>query len=250
MKSIAEVLIRMNEIVSECKSKESRVGYFAVLYRQVTRRIQQGILNMEFEDNPRMETLDLIFAKRFIDAYELWSHGQQPTKSWKIAFNASKFSNYLALQHLFLGINAHINLDLGIATSETMEGDDLMGIQNDFNQINSILSELVYGVKSNISTISPIFGWLVPLTKGKDEKLLNFSIQLARDGAWKFAGEYHLAPNKEFQIESRDQNISNLAQQLINPGKFLSFLIKIVGFTEWKSVSKTMDQLDMVMKKF
>jgi len=249
MKSIGEVLNRMDQIVSECKLKQSRIGYFAVLYRQVTRRIQQGIINQEFEDNPRMEKLDVIFAKRFVDAYDLWEVEKKPTESWKLAFEASQSSRFLALQHLFLGINAHINLDLGIAASETMESDDLMGIQNDFNQINSILGELVDGVKSNISTISPIFGWLVPLTKGKDEMLLNFSIQLARDGAWKFAGEYHLAPNKEFQIQSRDQNISNLAQQLINPGKFLSFLIKIVGFAEWKSVSKTMDQLDIVMKK-
>jgi hypothetical protein len=243
MKSIAEVLIRMDKIVSECKSKESRIGYFAVLYRQVTRRIQKGILNREFEDNPRMETLDILFAKRFIDAYELWSHGIQPTKSWDTAFEASKSSNYLALQHLFLGINAHINLDLGIAASETMAGKDLIGIQKDFNQINAILGELVDGVKANMSTVSPIFGWLIPLAKRKDEMLLNFSIQLARDGAWKYAGEYHLAPDKDSQLKDRDRNISKLAAKLINPGRFLLFLVRIVAFAEWKSVSKAMDKL-------
>jgi hypothetical protein len=100
MKSIAEVLIRMDEIVSECKSKESRIGYFAVLYRQVTRRIQKGVLNREFEDNPRMETLDILFAKQFINAHELWSHGMHPTKSWDTAFEASKSNNYLAIQYL------------------------------------------------------------------------------------------------------------------------------------------------------
>lgn len=248
MKSIAEVLIRMDEIVSECRSKESRIGYFAVLYRQVTLRIKQGILNREFEDNPRMEKLDILFAKRFIDAYELWLQGKQPTKSWKIAFDASQSNSYLVLQHLFLGINAHINLDLGIAASQTMEGSDLNEIRNDFNKINSILAELVDGVKANISTVSPIFGWLIPLAKEKDEMFLNFSIQLARDGAWKYAGEYHLAPDKKFQIRDRDENISKLAEKLINPGKLLSFLVKIIGFAEWKSVNKTMDQLDVLVK--
>jgi hypothetical protein len=147
-----------------------------------------------------------------------------------------------------LGINAHINLDLGIAASETMVERDLQGIQKDFNQINSILGELVDGVKNNISTLSPIFGWLIPLAKGKDEMLLNFSIQLARDGAWKYAGEYHLNPDKEFQIKDRDGNISKLAKKLINPGKLLSFLVKIVAFAEWKSVSKSMDQLDALVE--
>jgi hypothetical protein len=249
MKTIDEVLIRMDQIVTECKAQQSRIGYFAILYRQVTRRVKEGIARGEFEDNPRMEILDVLFAKRFIDAYERWKSGSTPTESWRIAFEASESSGNLVLQHLFLGINAHINLDLGIAASETMLGKDLLGIQADFNKINAVLAELVDGVKANISTVSPIFGWLVPLAKGKDEMLLNFSIQLARDGAWKYAGEYHAVTDKDFQVRNRDMTISKLAQKLINPGKFLAFIVKIVAFAEWKSVSKTMDQLDAVVEE-
>lgn len=249
MKTIDEVLIRMDEIVAECKAVNSRIGYFAILYRQVTRRIKQGILALEFEDNPRMEQLDVLFAGRFIEAYETWKTGNKPTQSWLDAFEASKSTKHLVLQHLFLGINAHINLDLGISAAETMEGEPIQGIQNDFNKINAVLAELVDGVKSNISTVSPVFGLLIPLAKGRDEMLLNFSIQLARDGAWKYAGEYYAAIDKPLILADRDQNISKLAKKLINPGKFLSFLVKIVGFAEWKSVAKTMDQLDVVAKK-
>ena len=249
MKTIDEVLIKMDEIVAECIAANSRIGYFAILYRQVTRRIKQGILALEFEDNPRMERLDVLFAGRFIEAYETWKTGNKPTQSWLDAFEASKSTKHLVLQHLFLGINAHINLDLGISAAETMEGEPIQGIQNDFNKINAVLAELVDGVKSNISTVSPVFGLLIPLAKGRDEMLLNFSIQLARDGAWKYAGEYYAANDKPLILADRDQNISKLARKLINPGKFLSFLIKIVGFAEWKSVAKTMDQLDIVAKK-
>lgn len=249
MKTIEEVLVRMDQIVEECKNQQSRIGYFAILYRQVTRRVRDGILAGEFEDNPRMEVLDVLFAKRFIDAYELWKARQKPTESWRLAFDASKNSGHLVLQHLFLGINAHINLDLGIAASETMAGKDINGIKGDFDKINSVLSELVDGVKANISAVSPVFGLVMPLAKGRDELLLNFSIQLARNGAWKYAGEYHADPNKDYQIQDRDKNIAALAKKLINPGKLLGFLIKIVAFAEWKSVSKTMDQLDQVADK-
>jgi hypothetical protein len=195
-----------------------------------------------------MEVLDVLFAKRFIDAYELWKAGQKPTESWRIAFESSKNTGHLVFQHLFLGINAHINLDLGIAASETMSGKDLNEIKGDFDKINSVLSELVDGVKANISVVSPVFGLVIPLAKGRDELLLNFSIQLARDGAWKYAGEYHADGDKTFQIQDRDKKIAALAKKLINPGKLLGFLIKIVAFAEWKSVSKTMDQLDFVIK--
>lgn len=249
MKTIDEVLSRMDEIVAECGQKNSRIGYFAILYRQVTRRIKKGIELQEFEDNPRMERLDVLFAGRFIDAYDTWKSGQQPTKSWDIAFESSKSSSYLVLQHLFLGINAHINLDLGISAAETVGSEPLEGIQKDFNQINSILAELVDGVKANISKVSPVFGLLIPLAKGRDEMLLNFSIQLARDGAWKYAGEYYSGVDREALIKDRDLNISNLANKLIRPGKFLSFIVKVIGFAEWKSVSNTMNQLDIVAKK-
>jgi len=249
MKTIDDVLVRMDQIVAECKSNQSRIGYFAILYRQVTRRIRDGILVREFEDNPRMEKLDILFAGRFINAYDSWVIGNKPTESWLIAFEASKVSKHLVLQHLFLGINAHINLDLGISAADTMGTEPISGIQNDFNKINAVLAELVDGVKVNISKVSPIFGWLIPLAKGRDEMLLNFSIQLARDGAWKYAGEYYACPDRAVSIEERDVNISKLANKLINPGKFLLFIIKMVGFAEWKSVSRTMEQLDEVVKE-
>jgi len=249
MNTINEVLFRLDEIVEECRIRQSRIGFFAILYRQVTRRVKEGILKGEFEDNPRMEMLDVLFAKRFIDAYDLWRGGQKPSQSWFVAFEASMKSNHLVLQHLFLGINAHINLDLGISASDTMAGKNIAGIEGDFNKINAVLAELVDGVKVNISTVSPIFGWLMPLTKGRDEMLLNFSVQLARNGAWKFAGEYHLAADKKLAIQDRDKNISALAGKLINPKKFLATIIKIIGFAEWKSVSRTIDQLDFVVKR-
>ena len=247
MGTIQEVLNRLDNIVAECRNNQSRIGYFTVLYRQVTRRVRDWILAGEFEDNERMEVLDVLFAKRFIDAYEEWKSGKTPTESWRLAFEASENSKHLVLQHLFLGINAHINLDLGIAASETMKGKELSGIKGDFDQINSLLSELVDDVKANIGKVSPIFGLLIPLAKGKDELLLNFSIQLARDGAWKYANEYHSSTNQIQEIKNRDKTIGELARKLINPGKFLGFLIRIVGFAEWKSVSKTTHQLDSMI---
>ncbi|WP_192346640.1 DUF5995 family protein [Algoriphagus sp. Y33] len=249
METIDEVLVRMDQIVDECRNNQSRIGYFAILYRQVTRRIRDGILAREFEDNPRMEKLDVLFAGRFIDAYASWKSGMRPTESWLMAFEASKASSHLVLQHLFLGINAHINLDLGISAADTMGAEPIAEIQNDFNKINAVLAELVDGVKANISTVSPIFGWLVPLAKGRDEMLLNFSIRLARDGAWKYAGEYYACEDRPASVFERDMTIAKLANKLINPGKFLLFIVKIVSLAEWKSVSRTMDQLDMVVKE-
>ena len=249
MNTIDEVIARMDEIVADCKSKSSRIGYFAVLYRQVTIRIKNGILNSEFDDNPRMEKLDVLFAKRFIDAYDAFHSGQKPTSSWAHAFEAANSSKHLVLQHLLLGINSHINLDLGIAAVETMDGEGLVSLQNDFIKINSILSELVEGVKSNIGTISPFFSRIILFAKGKEEILVNFSIKLARDGAWKFAMKYQAAKDRIDSLHRRDKTIAILAKGLTNPGIKLRFWVWLIGLSEWKSVPEIMEQLNKSVKE-
>ncbi|MCL6260296.1 DUF5995 family protein [Aquiflexum sp. TKW24L] len=245
MKTIDEVIARMDQIVAECKSKSSRIGYFAILYRQVTIRIKNGILNSEFEDNPRMEKLDVLFAKRFIDAYDTYQSGQKPTASWIHAFKAAESSKHLVLQHLLLGINSHINLDLGIAAVETIDGGDLISLQNDFNKINAVLAELVDSVKSNVGTMSPFFHTIIRFAKGKEEILVNFSIKLARDGAWRFARKYQTAEDKADCIQKRDKAIAILAKGLTNPGIKLRMWVWLIGLAEWKSVPEIMEQLNM-----
>ena len=102
-----------------------------------------------------MEILDVIFANRFIKAHELWKSEKNPSESLRLAFEARKNSKLLVLQHLFLGINTHFNLGLGIAASDTMVRKNHMDIRGHFDKINSVLAELVDGVKAKISTISP-----------------------------------------------------------------------------------------------
>ncbi|MCH7410862.1 DUF5995 family protein [Belliella sp. DSM 111904] len=249
MKNIQEVISKMDEIIGECESESSRIGYFAILYRQVTVRIALGIAKGEFEDNPRMEHLDIIFAKRFIDAYEGYKSGKLITKSWQTAFDAAKSKHHIVLQHLLLGINAHINLDLGIAAVETVGTANLSTIKNDFDNINVVLGELVDGVKNNIGALSPLFRLLIRFAKDKDELLVNFSIRIARDGAWKFANDYHLAIDKADCISTRDLIIAGLAEEMIRPGSRLSNILKIISFTEWRSVTSNMKQLDQVVKE-
>jgi hypothetical protein len=248
MKTIDEVIARMDQIVAECKSKSSRIGYFAILYRQVTIRIKNGILNAEFEDNLRMEKLDVLFAKRFIEAYDTYQSGQKPTASWLHAFEATNSTKHLVLQHLLLGINSHINLDLGIAAVETVGSGNILALQNDFNKINTVLAELVDGVKNNLGVMSPFFNTIIRFAKGKEEILVNFSIKVARDGAWRFAQKYQTAEDKAYCIQKRDKAIALLAKGLTNPGIKLRLWVWLIGLAEWKSVPEIMDQLDKAAK--
>lgn len=245
MSSIDAVLQKMDDIVDQCKREQLRAGYFAVLYRFVTLRIKEGIVNGEFDDNDRMEQLDTIFAQRFFDAFDghYNNSGMPVSQSWEHAFNSAESANFIIMQHLLLGINAHINLDLGIAAVETMEGDNLDLIQEDYNRINAILASLVDDVTSNMSRISLFFGPMIRLARGADEMLVEFSIVVARDGAWKFAHEYSKAQNKQLAIQERDTKIADLAKCMTQTGPYLSFIIKVIRWGEFHSLPSNLDRL-------
>ncbi|AFL80659.1 hypothetical protein Aeqsu_1163 [Aequorivita sublithincola DSM 14238] len=245
--TIDEVIARLDSIIdSEC-AKNSRMAYFPILYRKVTIRIKEGILNSEFENNQRMEKLDVLFANRYIDAYDCLGATKPYTQSWKNAFEASQKDTLLIMQHLLLGINAHINLDLGIAVAETV-GDDgeLMSFENDFNKINEILGSMIANVEAKIISVSPLFGLLDRFGKGREDKLVSFSINVARDGAWLFANQYHFSPTKEIELKSRDTIIAILAEKLIHQKSWvLKYLVKTIAFFEKNDVP----QIVAVLKK-
>ena len=246
-KTIDEVIARLDQIIeSEC-ANNSCMAYFPILYRKVTVRIKEGILNNEFENNARMEKLDVLFANRYIYAYESLGNLKPFTKSWKNAFEAAKTGKLLIMQHLLLGINAHINLDLGIAVAETV-GDDgeLMDFENDFNKINEILGSMIANLEAKIISVSPLFGLLDRFGKGREDKLVSFSINIARDGAWLFANQYHISPNKASELKSRDTRIALLAEKLITQKSWLlKYLVKTIYFFEKKDVP----QIVAVLKK-
>ncbi len=236
--TINEVISKLDEIITTECTANSCMAYSPILYRKVTLRIKEGILNNEFENGGRMETLDVLFANRYIIAYRQMIAGKAPTLSWKNAFEAAKRGNLLIMQHLLLGINAHINLDLGIAVAETVgEDGELMNFEDDFNKINGILASMVAGVESKIIKVSPLFGLLDRLGKGREDKLVTFSLNVARDGAWMFANQYHISPRKDEVLKERDFAIGCVAEKLITQkSKFLKFLVKIIYFFEKKDV--------------
>ena len=101
-----------------------------------------------------MEKLDVIFALRYIDAWKAWISGKPLTQSWQVAFDASKNGGTVILQQMLLGINAHINLNLGIAASETVGSQgSIVNILHDFDTINAILAPLVDEVQKDLTQV-------------------------------------------------------------------------------------------------
>ncbi len=88
-RTIDEVLQQLDRIVEFSLAEESRLGYFAALYRKVTRKVKEGIESGLFEDGARMEGLDVVFAGRYLAALELFRRGEAPSAAWQVAFEAA-----------------------------------------------------------------------------------------------------------------------------------------------------------------
>ncbi|WP_245896550.1 DUF5995 family protein [Flavobacterium sediminis] len=247
--SIDEVIAILNTIIDESVQQSSPLGYFAVLYCKVTEKVKEGIANGMFQNGPRMERLDIIFANRYIKAYYEYRNGIQASSCWEVAFEYAEDYWGIVLQHLLLGMNAHINLDLGIAAAEVAPKDAINDLHDDFNTINEILSGLVGNVEKALSDVWPVLKWILKKTKHIDTFLIDFSMQEAREGAWKFAVE--LAPlnanQSEECIEKRDYSITKVADLVVKPGKIASFLFKIMRLFEIGSVDAKIEKLRKVI---
>ncbi|MEP0263197.1 DUF5995 family protein [Dokdonia sp.] len=243
--TIDEVILTLEDIIAIEIADNSNLAFFPILYKKVTERIKLGIAQKEFEDNPRMERLDVIFANRYLKAYFLYKEDKKPSLSWENAFEAAKNKKLLIIQHLLLGINAHINLDLGIAVSETIgKQGDLESIHNDFNKINEILASMVDGVQQKIGRVSPFFYVLDKVADGKEDLIATFSINIARDEAWIFANEYHDTSDKEAVFAKRDTSIGNLALKLsTTKSRILRWVIRFIRWFESKNIAKVAEVL-------
>lgn len=247
IKTIDNVISTLKEIIDDSIKQENPLGYFAALYLKVTLKVKEGIQKNFFDDGPRMEKLDVIFAKRYIDAYSNYQSNKPITESWKKAFELA--DNYwpIVLQHLLIGMNAHINLDLGIAAAEVSKGQPIQDLKNDFDKINTILSSLVAEVENDLAIIWPFLRTILKYTKKVDDFLVDFSMKIARDGAWNFAVTLANTPSSKIKntIHQRDLDIEKIAELITKPGLIATIIFGIIRLGEKGSVSQKINDLMM-----
>ena len=244
-RTIDDVLEELDLIMAWSLDEESRLGFFATLYRKVTARVKEGIEEGFFDDGARMERLDVVFATRYFEALAHFARGERPTAAWQLAFEAVDRWRYLILQQLLAGINAHINLDLGIAAAEVAPGDELPALKADFDRINEILFSLVAEVEGAIGEVSPWIAFLERLGGKAGDALVRFSLSVARDGAWRLAGRLAPLPPAEWgpAVERRDASTAKLGREILSPGPFLRWGLLAIRLRESSDVRRILEVL-------
>ena len=228
---IDDVLVKLSGVIAS--RRNSPLVFFPAVYRATTARVKAGIENGIFVDGPRMERFVTAFANRYLAALDAQG-GSGPARSWQVAFDAGARPHTMILQHVLVGMNAHINYDLPLVVIEVANGDKIANIEEDFNAINDILVDLLDPVQKVIDAFSPLLHILDKVGGRNDEELVTFSIRTARTEAWHEATR--LADESPEQRErsrvSLDRRVALLASSIIVPDGALGLASSLIARTE------------------
>lgn len=177
-------------------------GYFAALYARVTERIARAIAAGEFDDGARMDRFATTFAGYYLRART----DAGPPRCWRACHDVADRPDLLIVQHLVLGINAHVNHDLALAVVEVAgPGGDVQPVRRDFDAVNDVLAEAYGDILADLDRVSR---WANELARLGGEQLFNFSLRAARRQAWAaaecLAGLPDDAARERYRVELDD----------------------------------------------
>jgi hypothetical protein len=249
--NIDDVVDGLAGIVRKASHAGDRAGYFAALYRQVTVEVRTAIHHGLFDDGARMDRFDTLFGNRYFDAYDAWRRDRGGPRCWRTAFGLLDDADTVIVQHLILGVNAHINLDLAIAAARTSPGEAIQELRRDFLLINDILARVVLAVQSSVGDVSP-FLWVLDQVGGRtDERILDFSIRQSREEAWHnavlLAGQNET--EREATIERLDVRTDVLARLTARPGGLVRSALRLIRSGESDDVPAVIAHLDRAMER-
>jgi Family of unknown function (DUF5995) len=228
-----DVLVKLTHIIHDQRDRSSPLAFFPAVYRTTTARVRAGIQGGTFADGARMDRLVTTFANRYLAALTANGDPKSP-RSWQVAFDAAGRQHLMILQHVLLGMNAHINFDLPLAVVETANGGSVDALEADFLAINAILADVLNPVQEVIGRFSPLLDLLDRLGGKQDERLITFSITTARDEAWHEATRLALESpeRRERSMLSLDRRVALLSEHIIAPDGPLGLAISLIARTE------------------
>jgi hypothetical protein len=237
--TFASCLASFRRVVERSRAEDDRIGLFATLYSSVTAGVERRCAEGGFAEAARMERFVCAFAHRYFVAHDAWRDHRPVVRSWAMTFDAATRWRPVVLQHLLLGMNAHINLDLGIVTAEMAgSAERLPLLRPDFEAVNDVLGSMVEDCLRALGSASPWFGLADRMGARHDEAVIRFSLRRARAQAWSLAERLVVLPVGEWpsEIDRTDRAVARIGHRILHPGAALSAALMVVRLREpWRA---------------
>tara|TARA_Y100000385_G_C12925687_1_gene564539 strand:- start:172 stop:963 length:792 start_codon:yes stop_codon:yes gene_type:complete len=243
---IDHCVLKMQDIIHWSVKNDSHLGYFAILYQTVTKKVKNEIEQGRFENNDLMTAMVSNFANRYLIAInEYFENDNSVSKSWDKSFNLKNPQDYCVLQHLMLGMNAHIIFDLAISSAAVAPNEKIFDFKKDFLIINDILIGMIDEMQEMISKVFWIMKPLDFMLGRLDEKIAAHIIFLARNKAWDLARLIALSDeeHKGAILEEMEMEATFISHRILSPSGALKLFSKFLILFESNDVSINLNRM-------
>lgn len=190
------VIARMESQLVLWSEPFDRRAIFLDCYTRMTKNMLGAVAEARFNDGAWVSSLLSRFAEYYFEALHTYGENADGAPAvWRVAFNAASQPGIHSMQHLFLGVNAHIRYDL-VLTLVDMLREEWPGLtefqrQNryaDHRLVNQIIYETINSVQDAvIERQNPEMDLIDKLMLGVDEWLIFRLISNWREETWHHA---------------------------------------------------------------
>jgi hypothetical protein len=196
---------------------------FLGAYAIITGAMRHAIDRNEFDDDTWVRQYLLQFARLYLAALRASAEGQEtrvPT-AWRIAFELANSGRGTVLQHLLLGINAHINHDLALALVEAGLEPERERRYKDHTAVNRVLQAATQDLETHVERFYSPALYLIDVLCGPFEReIADLIVDRARETAWQHGLALANAPDEEARAALRrqiDHHAGALAEIIARP---------------------------------
>lgn len=111
---------RMQTLVDQWNTAGDRRAIFLACYQRMTEHMLMAIARHAFHDTTWVYRLIGDFADYYFVALTAWEQGTGGPQVWQHTFACAARNDATIVQHLLLGVNAHINYDLVLVLDDLL----------------------------------------------------------------------------------------------------------------------------------
>jgi Family of unknown function (DUF5995) len=193
----ADVRTWLSALEPQLLTARDRRGVFVTSYLTITKAVEAQCDAGGFRDPAWVRRYLVAFGTLYRDALRQDQLARSATagatvhrvpKAWRVAFDAARERRGWVIQHLMLGVNAHINHDLALALLMVGIDANRMQCYADHTAVNAVLERATLTLKTEVATKwAPVLERLDAVGGTLDDDVTEFSIAKARDHAWAMA---------------------------------------------------------------
>lgn len=205
---------KMRTLISRWEAEGDRRCIFLDCYCTMTGNMLRAIDEDRFHDCEWVTRLLHRFAEYYFDALAAYEQAAAETPAvWTLTHDVARGREITALQHLLLGVNAHINYDLALALRDVLsrEWDSLTPAERerryeDHVLVNRVIAETVDTVQDEVvERYMPAMDVVDKVLGRLDEWITSRIIGDWRDDVWESARALLEAESAQAQAQIREE---------------------------------------------